>query len=234
MDVRRGMMAGAALVFIAFLLLGRSGAFSTTTEVPMEEAAVPAKSPFANLDEYEFAFHGMPIDPPESVGDFALVDQRGDSFQLSDQRGNLVVLFFGYTTCPDVCPATLVNYRQVRQSLGPDARRVTFVFVTVDPERDTPEQLANYIERFDSSIYGLTGPMEHLESVWDAFGIHVEKVQMPESPVGYSVDHTALTYVIDGGGQLVGLYPFGIPPEYVVQDLKRLLEQAHGTQPDRV
>lgn len=181
---------------------------------------------YPNLDGLGLDFHGTPFLPAKPAPDFELVDQRGNPFRLSDQQGHAVVLFFGYTTCPDVCPTTLLQYRQVKQKLGPDADGVRFVFVTVDPERDTPERLAGYVDRYDPSFYGLTGARDVLEELWDAYDIYIDITEVPDSPVGYWVDHTAHSFVIDPEGQLIGLYPFGIPYEYVVRDLQRLVDEA--------
>lgn len=192
-----------------------------------EPTAVNTKSGFPDLDDYNLKFHGSPIDPPIAAPDFTLDftldDQTGRSFRLSNQRGNLVVLFFGYTSCPDVCPATLAQFRQVKNGLGPDAERVRFVYVTIDPERDTSEHLRTYVERFDPTFYGLSGTKEALQDVWADYDVYVNKVAMPDSPLGYSVDHSVLAHVIDTDGQIVGFYPFNIPPQYVTRDLKRLL-----------
>lgn len=171
----------------------------------------------------EPAFYGGVLDPPQQAPDFALIDQHGRPFRLRDHNGKVVVLFFGYTTCPDVCPGTMAHYRRVKERMGEDAGRVEFVFITVDPDRDTQERLAEYVAIFDPEFYGLTGPQEALEQVWKAYGVYAERVEAPDSPVGYWMNHTALSYVIDTEGNLRLAHLFGTPVEEVVADLQRLL-----------
>lgn len=170
-------------------------------------------------------FYGGVLDPPRPAPDFTLTDQHGETFRLSDHRGDLVVLFFGYTTCPDVCPGTLAQYRRVKEALGEDADRVEFVFVTVDPERDTQERLAEYIALFDPEFHGLWADRATLEEVWRLYGVYVEPVEAPESGAGYLVNHTSLSYVIDPRGNLRLAHFYGMPNEQVVHDLKLLLSE---------
>jgi len=170
-------------------------------------------------------FYGGVLDPPRPAPDFTLTDQYGEAFRLSDQRGDVVVLFFGYTTCPDVCPGTLAQYRRVKAALGEDADRVEFVFVTVDPERDTQERLAEYIALFDPEFHGLWADRATLEEVWRLYGVYVERVEAPESSAGYLVNHTSLSYVIDPRGNLRLAHFYGMPVEQVVHDLQLLLSE---------
>ncbi|MFO7312133.1 MAG: SCO family protein [Bacillota bacterium] len=169
------------------------------------------------------AFHGFVLDPPQPAPELGLIDQHGKPFRLADHRGRAVMLFFGYTNCPDVCPATLIYYTQVKRELGPLADRVRFVFVTVDPEYDTPERLREYVNRFDPSFYGLWGSPEELEPVLANYGIYVSKVPNENSPVGYWVNHTALSFVIDPQGRLVLAFPFGVEPQDMAADLRRII-----------
>ncbi|HSR30941.1 MAG TPA: SCO family protein, partial [Anaerolineae bacterium] len=109
------------------------------------------------------SFRGTVLDEPVDVADFALTDENGGVFRLSDQQGNVVLLFFGYTSCPDVCPTTLATWRKIHEALGEDAERVRFVFVTVDPERDTAERLGMHVNAFNPDFIGLTGTPEELD-----------------------------------------------------------------------
>ncbi len=120
-------------------------------------------------------------------------------FRLSDQKGQIVLLFFGYTHCPDVCPVTLSHFKQIKADLGDQADQVRFVFITVDPERDTADQLSQYLPNFDPDITGLTGSRQSLESVWKSYGVYQAKQEVG-SAAGYLVDHTARTYLIDQQG----------------------------------
>ncbi len=172
-----------------------------------------------------YTFHGSLIEPPLPAKDFTLRDQHGNLFRLSEQRGYIVLLFFGYTNCPDVCPATLAQYRQIKNALEEKASQVRFVFVTVDPERDTAAQLRKHLERFDATFVGLSGTRQELEKVWQDYGVFVAQNDPENSSGGYLVDHTARTYVIDSKGYLRLTYPFGTQSEVMRQDILHLLRE---------
>ena len=131
----------------------------------------------------------------------ALVDHHGKLRRLEDFRGKAVVLFFGYTHCPDVCPTTLADLAQVMRQLGPLADRVQVLFVTVDPERDTQQVLAKYVPAFDPRFLGLRGDAEATRAAAKEFKIYYEK-RPGKTPGEYSVDHSAQTYVFDPQGRL--------------------------------
>lgn len=174
----------------------------------------------------EFSFRGSALSQPVSAFDFTLTDQYGRPFRLGDQRGKVVLLFFGYASCPDVCPTTLGDWKQVYARLGDDARRVRFVFITVDPERDTPERLQQHLALFNSDFIGLTGTPEELEPVYEAYGVYYEKVDAPQSALGYLVNHTSSDFVIDPQGYWRLRHSFGTPVDDVVHDVRELLEAA--------
>jgi protein SCO1/2 len=142
---------------------------------------------------------------------------------LSDQKGKIVLLFFGYTSCPDVCPTTLAELKQVMDGLGNKAESVQVVFISVDPERDTPEKIQQYVEHFSKGFIGLSGSTEKLQSIWDKYGVFREKVAS-DSALGYTVNHTARTYLVDADGNLRLSYGFQTPVEDIVSDLKILLK----------
>jgi len=151
-----------------------------------------------------------------------LTDQTGRPRRLEDWRGKVVVLFFGFTHCPDVCPTTLADLSQVMKQLGPDAERVQVLFVTVDPERDTPEVLGKYVGAFDSRFLGLYGDAAATQRAAREFKVFYEKRKTGDS---YSVDHSGQTYVIDQQGKL----RLFVRPERLgtdlPEDLKTLLKQ---------
>jgi protein SCO1/2 len=169
-----------------------------------------------------YTFRGSLIDPPVPAADFELTDQNDQPFRLSDQKGQIVLLFFGYTHCPDVCPLTLSHFKQIKAELGDQADQVRFVFVTVDPERDTAAALNEYLPNFDSQIVGLTGSMESLEGVWKAYGVYRAKQEVG-SAAGYLMDHTARTYLIDQQGNWRLTYPFEMGKDEILQDVLHLL-----------
>jgi protein SCO1/2 len=169
------------------------------------------------------SFRGSVLDEPLPVPDFALTDQYGGTFRLSDQRGRAVLLFFGYTSCPDVCPTTLATWRQAHQALGTDASQVRFVFVTVDPERDTPERLGLHVNAFNPDFVGLTGTPAELEAVYQIFGVFYERDDASGSALGYLVSHTATAFLLDPDGRWRVRLTYGTPAEDIVHDVRQLL-----------
>jgi protein SCO1/2 len=169
------------------------------------------------------SFRGTVLEQPEAVPDFTLTDQHGQPFRLSDQRGSVVLLFFGYTFCPDVCPTTLATWRTVHDDLGSEAGRVRFVFVTVDPERDTPERLGAHLNAFSPDFVGLTGTQDQLQAVYDTFGVYVQKQPSSGSAAGYLVSHTATTFVLDGTGNWRLVESYGTEAADIVYDIRQLL-----------
>jgi protein SCO1/2 len=171
-----------------------------------------------------YTFKGSLIEPPVRAKDFTLTDQYGREFNLQSQRGNVVLLFFGYTHCPDVCPVTLTDYRKIIKELNNQSDFVRFVFITVDPERDTFGVLMDHLAKFDSKIIGLTGDNLAIQEVWSAYGVFHEKVDKG-SAAGYLIDHTARMYLIDPDGYLRLTYPFGFEAQAITQDIQHLINQ---------
>lgn len=216
---RLGYIVPAALILLAAALL----AVGTHQRIG---SAPGIASDFDSPAGAGAGFFGTPLDPARQAPDFTLTDSKGSLYRLSDQRGDAVVLFFGYTSCPDVCPTTLAHFRQVKKELGEEAEGVQFVFVSVDPERDTPERLAAYVSAFDPEFVGLTGSRPELEAVWREYGIYVERVETPGSAAGYFVNHTSASFVIDPQGNLRLLHLYGAPADEVAADLKRLMAES--------
>jgi protein SCO1/2 len=168
-------------------------------------------------------FRGGALEPAHPASDFALTASDGSMFRLREQRGRAVVLFFGYTFCPDVCPLTLSEMAQVRSRLGARAGRLRVVFITVDPERDTVERLRAYVGAFDRSFLGLTGSPEALARVRQAYGVVAEKRTVVGTRAAYLVDHSAFAYVVDPAGRLRLMFPFGTSIEDMAHDIGLLL-----------
>lgn len=171
-----------------------------------------------------YTYQGSLIDPPVQASDFMLLDQHGEEFRLSDHNGKVVLIFFGYTHCPDVCPVTLSEFKQIKSRLGEDAEDVVFTFVTVDPERDTLELLGAYLVNFDPEFVGLSGDPSDLQQVYADYGVYAAK-QQTESAAGYLVDHTARVYAIDTQGNWRLTYPFGMEVDKIYQDVRHLLRE---------
>jgi protein SCO1 len=167
------------------------------------------------------------FEPARPAPDFAVPATTGAEFRLSRAHGKVILLTFGYTNCPDVCPTVLAELAQVRARLGRDAGRVQVVYVSVDPERDTPERLRAYVHAFDTTFVGLTGPAAQLEPVWKAYGVSTARREIPGGgPQAYTVHHTASTYVVDTEGRLRVMAPFGTPVDDLVHDVRVLLAAA--------
>jgi len=168
-------------------------------------------------------FAGQALVPPPPPMDFMLQAADGSEFRLSQQRGKVVVLNFGYTFCPDVCPTSLAALSQVRTRLGAAAKRVQVVFITLDPERDTPERLGIYMKAFDPTFVALTGSAEHLAQVRNLYEVIAEKEKDADTSPEYLIAHSAYTYIIDPVGQLRLLFPFDMSIEEMADDILQLM-----------
>ena len=170
-------------------------------------------------------FKNVDITGSKAFGtNFALIDVDGKLRTLADYQGKAVVMFFGYTHCPDVCPTTLIEMQEVMRLLGPQAAKVQVIFVTLDPERDTSEVLKQYVPAFNPSFIGLRPANEEaLNRLTKEFKIYYKRVP-GLSPNTYTIDHTAGSYVFDPKGQLRLYIKHGQGPEVLAQDLKTILQ----------
>ena len=168
-------------------------------------------------------FHGTVIQSPETSYDFTLTGGNGD-VSLSDFRGKLVLIYFGYTFCPDICPATLGNVNQALKEIGAKAEDVQLIMVSLDPQRDTPEKLEQYVAHFNPAFIGITGTQEQVDTVTSLYGIFYEKKEGSEA-TSYLIDHTATLMVIDREGYLKLVFPFGVTADEIADDLKYMLRQ---------
>lgn len=174
--------------------------------------------------------NGLVLTPPRTAPDFELIDHNRNPYRLSDQIGDAVMIFFGYTHCPDVCPASLYYNTLVKEYLGPLADRVQFVFVTVDGKRDTPETLKTYVEGFDPDFIGLWGDEAQTEDIVKKYGVFVEIEEIPDSE-HYWVNHSSLTYLIDPAGLLRAAYMFNTDPELIAEDLRQIIHEYDSQLP---
>lgn len=170
------------------------------------------------------ALKGTDMRKEDIGGDFTLTDGNGKPFKLSDLKGKAVFLTFGYTNCPDVCPTELLNASDAVKQLGAQAKDVAVVFVSVDPERDTPEVVGKYAKQFDPSFIGLTAVKgQDLPLVKQQFRVVSSKVNAKDGNPNYLVDHNAGAYLLDKNGEVAVFEPYGSPAAQVAADLKVLL-----------
>lgn len=165
------------------------------------------------------------FDPPRTAPEFSLKGSDGSELRLSRYRGKVVALGFGYTFCPDVCPTTLVDLAAARKKLGAAGKDFQVVYVTVDPERDSVEQLRNYLAHFDPTFIGATGTPQQLAEVRKAYGIQMAKKTYKDSQAAYLIHHSSFIYLIDPEGKLRALLPFGRTVDDVAHDVRLLLKR---------
>ncbi len=171
-----------------------------------------------------YQYKGSVLDPPAPLPDFELLGTDGQPFHLSDVEGDIALIYFGYTYCPDVCPLTMADVKKALADLE-GKERVHIIFISVDPERDTPEVLARYMNAFGPEFTGLTDDFEKVQAVMKPYGAFAEKEAVTDSAAGYLVSHTARLYLVSPNRELLLTYPFGFEPEDLRSDLAYLLQQ---------
>ena len=171
------------------------------------------------------AFRGVNITGADYARDFSLTDHHGQLRSLKDLRGKVVVVFFGFTQCPDVCPTSMQELAEVKAALGADGERLQGIFISVDPERDTLELLKAYMENFDPSFLALRPTPEQLPALAKDFKIHYKKVD-GTTPTSYTLDHSAGSYLYDPQGRLRVYHRYGSGAEALTEDVRLLLGEA--------
>lgn len=154
-------------------------------------------------------------------GPFRLTDQDGKPISDDNFRGKPFLVFFGFTHCPDICPTTLFDVSEVMRALGSDADKTAALFITVDPERDTPEKLKEYLSSFDPHLRGVTGEPDTVAAVAKAYRVYYKKV--PTDKGDYTMDHTAIVYLMDKNGRFVAPFNLRRPPDAAAADLRKYL-----------
>lgn len=165
---------------------------------------------------------GVLVDPPRDVAAFTFTLPSGETVSTAPQARQPVVLFFGYTHCPDICPNTLADWTRVKRQLGAKGDRVRYIFVSVDPERDTPDVAERYAAQFDSAFVGVSGDARTTEGIMAAFGVTAAREIVADS-ANYLVSHPAQVYLVNPSGQLVAMYPLGMRWDVLASDLDALL-----------
>lgn len=167
--------------------------------------------------------HGTMITDPQPAPALVLTGADGRRFDLAAEKGKVVLIYFGYTHCPDACPTMLSDWAKVRRTLGKDADRVRFVFATVDPDRDTPQVAADYAKKFDDAILGLAVQRAEIDKVRKDWGFAVFKEFLPSMPTGaYGVIHPGQAFVVYPDGKLMMIYPPSTKPDEIAADLTRI------------
>jgi len=170
---------------------------------------------------HEFA--GAELSAPHPAPDIELESADGP-VSLLDFKGKYTFVYFGYTFCPDICPTTLATLKSVKEELGENAQEMEVVMITVDPERDTAERLADYVGYFDSSFIGLTGEQEAIDKIGEPFGLFYEKHE-GSAATGYLIDHTARTYLLDRDSNTIVAYPHGTSAAAITKDIEYLIKR---------
>jgi protein SCO1/2 len=203
----------ASIVAGLLMVLSLTACGDKSASGGQEMALSPTNSAFINTDVTGLGY----------ARDFALTDHTGKPRTLADYKGKAVLVFFGYTQCPDVCPTTMVEMANVMKEMGPLASKVQVLFVTVDPERDTQELLSKYVPAFDPSFVGLYGDQAATDKVAKEFRVFYQKVP-GKTPGSYTMDHTAGSYVFDPEGHIRLFVRHGQGPDPIAHDLKLLLK----------
>lgn len=192
-----------------------AGALALTLSAGLLTACSPEKPQFRSID----------LTGADYAQGFSLLDHNGQRRTLADFAGKIVVVFFGYTQCPDVCPATMTELAQVKQLLGPDGGRLQAIFITVDPERDTPELLKGYMGNFDPGFVALRPTLAELPEVAKAFKIYYKKVD-GKTPGSYGMDHSAGSYIFDSKGRVRLYSRYGAGVQALASDIRLLLKNS--------
>lgn len=167
---------------------------------------------------------GTLLEPPKELANFTLTSQTGAPLSLQDLRGRPSLVFFGYTNCPDVCPLTMAEWKKVKQALGDTAKDISFVFISVDPERDTPEVVDRFLKGYDPSFIGLTGDVSKIQAIAKDFGLFF-KVHEDDTSGKPLVDHSSYSFLLDRDARLHMIYSYNMPTETVTRDIRAVLAQ---------
>lgn len=197
-----------------------------TIMLPLVGCGTVGTTPETASPSYAAELRGAVFDPPRTLTDFSLPSTAGSAFRLSEYRGQVVLLYFGYLTCPDFCPTTLAELQNIYVRLNEPSDRVKVVFVSVDPDRDTLERITSYTHAFHGDFIGLRGEGDTLERVMNQFGIVATKRQLADSPLSYLIDHTASIFMIAPDGRLEAQYLYGTDYRDILHDVQLVLDAA--------
>lgn len=211
------------VVLLGTLLVGVVATFvvlyAFTSRASRTQSPIDSNSATANAQFFTGITNYTPVRP---LTDFTLMGTKGQPVSLSDFRGKLTVLYFGYINCPDICQATMLNFKQIRQGLGDKADQVNLVFISVDPDRDTPSKIGEYIPKFDPAIIGLAGDLAVFEQIKNDYNLEFIEVPIGDSTPTSDVliSHTSDLFLADTDGNLTTIYTSGIDAQSVIIDLQ--------------
>lgn len=201
-------MHSALVAALLFLLVGCGSANVASTPTAASQAT------------YTGDLRAAVFDPPRTLVDFSVPATTGDDFTLSEHRGEVILIYFGYRSCPDFCPNTLSQLRLMYRELGEPADKLKVIFATIDPERDTLDYMRQYIANFSDDFIGLRAEGQSLQALEQEFGVIAEKQVVGDSALSYLYDHTASLFLIGPTGQLEGQYLYGTGYRDIVHDLQ--------------
>ncbi len=207
--------------FLASIILPAVFLAACSTSPAATSAPTPTVS---SLAPYASQLRGAVIDPPRTLTNVELAATTGDTFRLSDYRGDVVLMYFGYRSCPDFCPTTFAELKQVYEALGEPADRLKIVFVTIDPERDTLDLLTLYTQAFHPDFIGVRGENDVLQTMYREFGVVANRREVGSSAMSYLFDHTASIFLIGPDGRLEAQYLYGTSPQVLIHDVELILE----------
>jgi protein SCO1/2 len=159
-------------------------------------------------------------------GDFNLLDSSGKMLSSKTFRGRYMLIYFGYSSCPDICPTSLLLMTSALQQLGPEARKIVPIFISLDPARDTPEKIATYVQNFSPNLVGLTGNKKQIRKVADDYKIYFKKIAVKNSAADYMIDHSGFIYLIDEDGKYLAHFSHKISEQQLVDGLRKNIEEA--------
>lgn len=167
--------------------------------------------------------------PPAYIkGDFQLTGADGQTFFSAQLQGQYSLVLFGYTSCPDVCPTAVYDALRVKKRLAEQNLQIQVIFISVDPERDTPERLKQYLASYGNDLIALTGDLPRIREVADRYRVKFRKKTLEGSKLGYAIDHSAFTYMLDKKGRVLVIYPYGTVTDHLIEDLQLLSTQGQS------
>ena len=177
-------------------------------------------STLMSCSDNNLIFNGSNLTEAKWDSHFELTSHRGETKTTKDFKGKVVAIFFGFVSCPDICPTTLIELKNIKSQLGKNSNQLEVLFISLDPERDTQEVLSKYMPSFDSSFIGLTGTIENIEKISQQFKVYRKKVTQGES---YTIDHSSGIYLLDKKGEIRVRHSYGSEIKLIVEDIEALI-----------